>query len=111
MKKSLVFLVALCCLYTKANAQQDVLSTSFIKSIADKVNQYQLANPWTERDDNWIRGTYYSGVMAMYMATKDEANTTRARANLLRAYFTQNLYKDPFSNDQIYEILREQRLQ
>ncbi|MFG6687754.1 glycoside hydrolase family 88 protein [Mariniflexile sp. HNIBRBA6329] len=39
----------------------------------DKTNAYQLANPWSEYDDNWIRGTYYIGVMACYLATEDEA--------------------------------------
>jgi rhamnogalacturonyl hydrolase YesR len=37
----------------------------------DRVNQYQYTHPWTENDDNWIRGTYYTGVMACYQATKD----------------------------------------
>lgn len=43
-----------------------------VKAHMDKVNQYQLANPWKEFDDNWIRGTYYAGVMACYQATGDK---------------------------------------
>jgi rhamnogalacturonyl hydrolase YesR len=38
----------------------------------DKVNQYQLTHPHQKFDDNWIRGTYYTGVMACYQATGDK---------------------------------------
>jgi unsaturated rhamnogalacturonyl hydrolase len=46
-----------------------IFSTDFIADIIDKVNRYQLNNPWSEDDYNWIRGTYYTGVMACYQAT------------------------------------------
>jgi unsaturated rhamnogalacturonyl hydrolase len=37
-----------------------------------RVNDYQLKNPWKETDRNWIRATYYTGVMAFYRATHDQ---------------------------------------
>lgn len=51
---------------------EDVISRQEIAQIIDKVNTYQLNHPWRERDDNWIRGTYYTGVMACYLATRDQ---------------------------------------
>jgi unsaturated rhamnogalacturonyl hydrolase len=35
------------------------------------VRDYQLAHPWKETDRNWIRATYYTGVMGLYRATGD----------------------------------------
>ncbi len=36
------------------------------------VNDYQIGHPWTQDDDfNWIRGTYYTGVMAAFQSTGD----------------------------------------
>ncbi|MEI8372849.1 MAG: glycoside hydrolase family 88 protein [Planctomycetota bacterium] len=43
-----------------------------ILTMMHKVNAYQLEHPWKATDHNWIRGTYYTGVMAAYHATKDE---------------------------------------
>jgi FAD/FMN-containing dehydrogenase/Fe-S oxidoreductase len=40
-----------------------------------------------------------------YMATKDEKNTTRARANILREFLTNSNKKNPFDHKEIYEIL------
>ncbi len=51
---------------------QSIYERGQIKKLMDKVNTYQLNNPWQEYDDNWIRGTYYAGVMACYLATGDE---------------------------------------
>jgi unsaturated rhamnogalacturonyl hydrolase len=50
-------------------AQNNVYSKSFILSIIDKVNNFQYAHLWKEIDDNWIRGTYYTGIMACYQST------------------------------------------
>ena len=50
--------------------EQDVFDQEFILEVIKKVNSYQLANPHKEDDDNWIRGTYYAGVMACYQSTK-----------------------------------------
>lgn len=40
-----------------------------------------------------------------YMATRNEANTTRARANILREFLTSSERKNPFNHKEIYEIL------
>lgn len=53
-------------------AQEKVYSKPFIESIIKKVNDYQYSHPWKETDDNWIRGTYYTGVMACYQATGNQ---------------------------------------
>ncbi|MDR2641194.1 MAG: hypothetical protein LBC74_00205, partial [Planctomycetaceae bacterium] len=50
----------------------NIFDKQYIKNIMDKVNQYQLAHPHQKFDDNWIRGTYYTGVMACYQATGDK---------------------------------------
>ena len=40
-----------------------------------------------------------------FMATRDEKNTTRARANMLRELLIRPAYKDPFNQKEIYDIL------
>jgi rhamnogalacturonyl hydrolase YesR len=55
-----------------AKKRPPVFDKQYVKNIMDKVNQYQLTHPHTTFDDNWIRGTYYAGVMACYQATGDK---------------------------------------
>ncbi len=43
-----------------------------ILALADKVYAHTLANPYTATDRNWIRATFYSGVMELYHATGNE---------------------------------------
>ena len=40
-----------------------------------------------------------------YMATRDEWNTTRARANILREFLTNSTEDNPFNHSEIYSIL------
>ncbi|WP_235942312.1 FAD-binding and (Fe-S)-binding domain-containing protein [Perlabentimonas gracilis] len=40
-----------------------------------------------------------------YMATRHEANTTRARANILREFITNSDRQNPFNHKEIYDIL------
>ncbi|NCD42272.1 MAG: FAD-binding oxidoreductase [Bacteroidia bacterium] len=40
-----------------------------------------------------------------YMATRDEKNSTRARANILREFLTNSPKKNPFDHHEIYEIM------
>ncbi len=68
MKK--VHAAILLCLSLTSTAQT-VIDKHSVKSIMDRVNKYRFENPWQEFDDNWIRGTYYAGVMACYFATGD----------------------------------------
>jgi rhamnogalacturonyl hydrolase YesR len=45
-----------------------------------KVNAYQLTHPCMEEDDrNWQRGTWYTGVMAAYKASRDQRFLEQAR--------------------------------
>ena len=68
-KIALVMLIVfIACLNIKA---QSIYTQESIKKVMDKVNTYQYNNPWAEFDDNWIRGTYYAGVMPCYFATED----------------------------------------
>jgi unsaturated rhamnogalacturonyl hydrolase len=79
MKKTLlIFFIAFISVFN-ANSQ-NIFEKENIKQIMDKVNTYQLNNPWKEYDDNWIRGTYYAGVMACYLATDDEAYLKQSEA-------------------------------
>lgn len=51
---------------------------------------------------SWLIG----GTMCpSYMATLDENNTTRARANLLREFLTNDAEPDPFNHRELYQIL------
>jgi rhamnogalacturonyl hydrolase YesR len=56
----------------EANAKKFAPDKESVKAIMDKVNRYQLTHPHAKYDDNWIRGTYYSGVMACYQKTGDK---------------------------------------
>ncbi|PKP18087.1 MAG: FAD-binding oxidoreductase, partial [Bacteroidetes bacterium HGW-Bacteroidetes-22] len=40
-----------------------------------------------------------------FMATRDERNTTRARANILREFLTNSTKSNPFDHKEIYEIM------
>jgi len=60
-------------LNVQSSYAQSVYEKNTIKELMDRTNTYQLKNPWKEYDDNWIRGTYYAGVMACYFATGDKA--------------------------------------
>jgi rhamnogalacturonyl hydrolase YesR len=54
-------------------------SVAEIETVLLRTNAYQLANPYRSRhtgeivrsDRNWIRATYYTGVMALYLVTQD----------------------------------------
>tara|TARA_B100001175_G_scaffold304698_1_gene300982 strand:- start:1407 stop:2603 length:1197 start_codon:yes stop_codon:yes gene_type:complete len=59
---------------------KEVLTKKFIASIGKEVNDYRQENPWKEKDDNWIRGTYYTGVMSMYHATGDKGYLNQSEA-------------------------------
>lgn len=56
-------------LATVASHSQSLFDKGSVKAIMDRVNKYQFEHPWKEFDDNWIRGTYYTGVMACYQST------------------------------------------
>ena len=60
------------CCAENTGKNKDVFSRQEIIAIMDKVNNYQLAHPWTQEDHNWIRSTYYTGVMALYKTTQEQ---------------------------------------
>jgi unsaturated rhamnogalacturonyl hydrolase len=72
MKKIVFLLITNLMLLGSVFGQEDIYSKTYIKSIMAKVNSYQYNHPWKENDDNWIRGTYYTGVMAAYQSTGDK---------------------------------------
>ncbi len=53
------------------------------------------------------RKTHLSGgtMCPSYMATKDEKDTTRARANILREILTHSEKSNPFNSDEIFEVM------
>lgn len=51
---------------------EEVFSKEKIIAIMNKVNDYQYSHPWIKDDRNWIRGTYYTGVMALYKTTQKQ---------------------------------------
>ncbi len=40
-----------------------------------------------------------------FMATRDEKNSTRARANILREFLTNSTKKNPFDHQEVYEVM------
>jgi len=62
------------------SSEGDVFAADRIAGILHKVNHYQRTHPWKETDRNWIRATYYTGVMAFYKATKDRTLLDQALA-------------------------------
>jgi rhamnogalacturonyl hydrolase YesR len=51
-----------------------------IVSLMRKVNEHTRANPYKETDHDWIRATYYTGVMGAWSATQDPAYLEQAKA-------------------------------
>ncbi|TWT80257.1 Unsaturated rhamnogalacturonyl hydrolase YesR [Planctomycetes bacterium CA13] len=49
----------------------DPFSESEILKVMQRANQYTVDNPYRESDRNWVRATWYSGVMEAYHATGD----------------------------------------
>jgi unsaturated rhamnogalacturonyl hydrolase len=77
MNKVLICLLSIVGLSAGA---QSGMNKQAVKAIMDRVNRYRFEHPWQEFDDNWIRGTYYAGVMACYQATGDRAYLDQSEA-------------------------------
>jgi unsaturated rhamnogalacturonyl hydrolase len=69
MKKLFYLLTCGLMLLVNAHAQENIYSKAYIKTIMQKVNNYQINHPLADNDDIWIRGTYFTGVMAAYQST------------------------------------------
>ncbi len=53
-----------------------------------------------------LKSSLIGGTMCpSYMATRDEKNSTRARANILREYLTTSSKKNPFNHKEIYQVM------
>ena len=59
---------------------ESVFDAAYVKGIMNRVNQYSIDNPWRETDRDWIRGTWYTGVMEAYYATGDDRYLEQAKA-------------------------------
>lgn len=68
-----ILFITILIICTQFANSQSISDKKAVKAVMDKVNTYQLNHPWKDYDDNWIRGTYYAGVMACYLATEDQA--------------------------------------
>ena len=55
-----------------AGQPSDVFQRDAILRLMHKVNDWQLAHQWKEDDRDWVRTTWYTGVMAAYKSTGDE---------------------------------------
>lgn len=51
---------------------EKVYTKDSILAVMRRVRDYQVAHPWKATDRNWIRATYYTGVMGLYRASGDK---------------------------------------
>ena len=83
--RSALVLVCLLGIFSTARSAEpeagadDVFSKKKIVEVMRKVRDYQLAHPWKETDRNWIRATYYTGLMGLYRTTEDPEILAQAR--------------------------------
>ena len=49
------------------------VETSEMKALADRVRMHQIEQGLRFKNQHWVRGTYYAGLMAMYESTSDRA--------------------------------------
>ncbi len=64
----------------ESGRDEESFSPNAIKAIMHKVNDYTRAHPYRGYDRNWIRATWYSGVMEAYHATGDDEYLKQAQA-------------------------------
>jgi len=57
---------------------KEALKKKDIMALMRRVYGYQIAHPGTRTDNGWIRGTFYTGVMALYETTHDPAVLAQA---------------------------------
>lgn len=70
--KNLLILLITFYLSFSVFSKDEIYSDKFIKKLMDRVNVYQRNNFTKYSNNNWIRGTYYAGVMAVYQSTGDD---------------------------------------
>ena len=54
-------------------ASKEIYKKATIKKLADKVRDYRNESIKNPNRHNWVFGTYYTGLMAMYESTSDDA--------------------------------------
>ncbi len=57
--------------YSAESKADGIFTREKIVEVMRSVRDYQLAHPWKQTDRNWIRATYYTGVMGLYRTTQD----------------------------------------
>lgn len=65
--------------FTQVWQEEDEVNTDSILAVMYRVNDHFLSGQWKGADRNWIRGTYYTGLMAFYGITEDQALYDQAR--------------------------------
>jgi unsaturated rhamnogalacturonyl hydrolase len=68
------------CAQISDTEETKAFSRDSIASVMKKVNTWQLANPYGPPERDWVRATWYTGVMAAYAATGDEGYLKQALA-------------------------------
>lgn len=58
---------------TSSFASDEIFEKEIMKNLADKVREYRNQNIKNPKRHNWVSGTYYMGLMAMYESTSDDA--------------------------------------
>ena len=69
----LISLVTLILCATNASDAQTRFTPVGVTELMRRVNTYVKENPYKPSDRNWIRATYYTGVLGAYEATGDPA--------------------------------------
>ncbi len=75
----LIVLLAVSGIGPRAAGADEDLTREKIVEVMYRVRNYQLQHPWKETDRNWIRATYYTGVLGLYRATQDPEILEQAR--------------------------------
>ena len=71
--KSTAVLLFLLLLSVSSFAADEIFKKETIKKLADKVREYRNESIKNPNRHNWVFGTYYTGLMAMYESTSDDA--------------------------------------
>ena len=56
---------------TECSTSETIFDKSEIKALADRVRMHQVKRGLRFKNQHWVRGTYYAGLMAVYESTSD----------------------------------------
>ena len=71
MKTVIVVLIGILCPFSVGFCENCFTKTT-VKELADRVRDYQNEQSQEYSNDNWVKGTYYAGLMAVYESTGDQ---------------------------------------